>query len=125
MDSSHKLLQKEICIKSPFAHPTVMIRKDFFNRNGFYNEKLKRKQDYHLWVKGVSNSHYANIRECLLQYRVENSKKNLQNIIHMLHVRFLNFLTLKNLKCFLYMLLVPTIQLLKLLKGTFYVQSKK
>ncbi len=55
---------------SPFAHPTVMIRKkileDFKLR---YDEKLKFAQDYKLWSQILENTEGANISIPLLKYR--------------------------------------------------------
>ena len=126
MHSTHIDLKKEICKNSPFAHPTVIIRREFFNSIGLYDENLKRKQDYHLWVRGVSNSCYANIDEYLLKYRVENSQntKNIVDIVNIFYVRFLNFTVLKSLKSFFYMFVLPVSLIIELIRSN-HVQRKK
>jgi len=55
----------------PIIHPTVMIRKDFLDKNNLkYNEKYKKAQDYELWSKAIRICSFALLDEVLLLYRV-------------------------------------------------------
>ena len=59
---------------SPFAHPTVMLHKSFFDKyNLRYNEQYKHAEDYELWVKASKYMKFANIQEVLLDYRWSDS----------------------------------------------------
>jgi glycosyltransferase involved in cell wall biosynthesis len=68
-------------LETPFAHPTVMIRKAILPKANCYDEEYVVSQDYALWTelyaKGVQ---FYNIQEPLLQYRVSGqqimAKKN-------------------------------------------------
>lgn len=70
---------KEIRRYSPLGHPTVLIKREFFYKYGFYNNKLKSgmPEDYDLWcrwyLKGVK---MCNINELLYKYYIckENNK---------------------------------------------------
>jgi len=57
--------------RNPFQHSTVAFRKEFIEQAGFYDEKLRKSQDYELWtralVKGVK---MMNIHEPLIYFRI-------------------------------------------------------
>ncbi len=61
-------------IESPFAHPTVVIRKKSL-KNFRYNEEFRVSQDFKLWVdmyeKGAV---FYNLQETLLKYRVSDKQ---------------------------------------------------
>jgi glycosyltransferase involved in cell wall biosynthesis len=58
---------------TPFAHPSVMIRKEILLQNNlFYNESLMPAEDYDLWTKIVRFGKVYNFKEVLLWYRVHN-----------------------------------------------------
>jgi len=56
------------------THPTVLIRKDVLEKEGFYDEKRGiaqgYPQDYELWSRLIRQNNFANIKKILLQYRV-------------------------------------------------------
>jgi glycosyltransferase involved in cell wall biosynthesis len=55
---------------NPFAHPTVMLRRDVLQRHGLrYNESFRSAQDYELWTRLLMHTRGANLTEPLLQYR--------------------------------------------------------
>lgn len=56
--------------KTPFVHPSVMARREFFSMLGGYDERLKRGQDFDLWVRGGRHFRYANLPEALIRYRI-------------------------------------------------------
>lgn len=61
--------------KSAFAHPVVMIRKDFLEKEGlFYNESVLYAEDYELWSHLVLKSKTANLSEILLNYRSHDTQ---------------------------------------------------
>jgi glycosyltransferase involved in cell wall biosynthesis len=64
-----------ICWKSllgnPFAHPSVMLRRDVLVRHGLtYNESYRTAQDYELWPRLLRHVRGANLEEPLLRYRL-------------------------------------------------------
>lgn len=57
-------------LSSPFAHPTVMMRKECISKT-MYDESYPVSQDYALWVTLYSKgAKFYNIQEILLRYRV-------------------------------------------------------
>lgn len=74
----HDSIVKELW-SCPIIHPSVMFRKVEIQRLGGYSEDLRRRQDYELWFRcAQAGLRFANIAECLLQYRVlePSYKKN-------------------------------------------------
>jgi glycosyltransferase EpsE len=56
--------------RSPFIHPSIIIRKSVFESLGGYDEGLLRNQDYDLWFRFVdSGFHARNMSETLLRWR--------------------------------------------------------
>jgi hypothetical protein len=58
---------------NPFAHPTVMLRREVIERHGLrYDENFRTAQDYELWTRLLTVTSGANLREPLLQYRLRD-----------------------------------------------------
>lgn len=58
-------------LKNPFAHPTVMIRRDVLTQNGLhYDEAFQTAQDYDLWIRLLKHTRGANLSEPLIRYRL-------------------------------------------------------
>jgi glycosyltransferase involved in cell wall biosynthesis len=55
--------------ENPFAHPTVMIRKDTVSAIGGYDPTYDTSQDYELWVRMLDEGRVANLPECLVEIR--------------------------------------------------------
>ncbi|MFK5879322.1 MAG: glycosyltransferase [Flavobacteriaceae bacterium] len=56
-------------LKGPWAaHPTITGKQEWFKENK-YDEKLKRSQDFELWIRTVENSNFVRLSEPLLFYR--------------------------------------------------------
>ena len=51
------------------AHPTVMIKRDLFDKIGYYDPKYHICQDYDLWFRTVKKYRIENIPKVLLSYR--------------------------------------------------------
>ena len=74
MPCTEREIEKVIFKRSPFIHPTVMIRKSFFQEVGLYNESYLKTQDLELWSRAyISGVKMANLPDYLLLYRVENN----------------------------------------------------
>ena len=64
-------IYKMFLYRSPFAHPTIMFRRDIIDKDIFYNPEYKKAEDIdfymRLWQHGY---HFGNLGEKLLKYRV-------------------------------------------------------
>ncbi len=70
-----KDIRAEMLFKSPFAHPSVMLRKQIISDyNIRYNERYLHAEDYDFWVLIAEKSQLANIPEVLLKYRIHNNQ---------------------------------------------------
>lgn len=65
----HAELVRAIFRKNPFIHPTVMARREFYEAMGGYDERLRRAQDYDLWLRGYRSFRYHNLQMPLIYYR--------------------------------------------------------
>ena len=55
---------------NPFVHSSVMMRKTVLQTVGFYRAAFEGAEDYDLWMRISEVTGIANLRECLLQYRI-------------------------------------------------------
>lgn len=56
-------------INTEFFHPSVIIRKSFFEKVGLYDVSFRRSQDKELWLRGLNyGCQYANLNEPLIEY---------------------------------------------------------
>jgi len=74
MPKYHKDCASILPKTTPFIHPTVVIRRTFFDKVGFYDESLRKAQDYELWARGMNCAYYANLADILLDYTVPKNK---------------------------------------------------
>jgi glycosyltransferase involved in cell wall biosynthesis len=68
----HEELVRRIYRECPFYHPSVMVRREFYQTYGGYDERMKRSCDYDLWLKGYREYRYQNLPEPIIRYRVRN-----------------------------------------------------
>lgn len=61
--------------RNPFAHPTVMFRRSFFEKTGcFYPTEYIRNEDTGLWLEGFKHGvKGANLSDVTLNFRVTNA----------------------------------------------------
>lgn len=57
-----------LIIGSPFAHPTIMMRR--LSPIQHYDENIRRSQDYDLWIRLSGKGQFYNLPQSLLFYRV-------------------------------------------------------
>ena len=77
--SNHEKISVGLCISSTFGHPTIMGRKQIFEKLK-YNKKFEKVEDYELWSRLIFEGQVANLDEVLLFYRVhENQVSTLFN----------------------------------------------
>ena len=59
-----------LLFESVLAHPSVMIRRDVFERHGLaYDSAMPHAEDYDLWVRAARVTKLANVPQVLLRYR--------------------------------------------------------
>jgi glycosyltransferase involved in cell wall biosynthesis len=56
--------------ENPFIHPSIMFRKDAFNKAGQYSEKMLTGQDYVLINRMSKYGQFYNIETPLIKYRI-------------------------------------------------------
>jgi len=78
MPITHEEIISSILFICPFAHPSVMIRKDALLKLDFiYREDFKHSEDYDLWSRLVFTGNCKNIPEYLLKYRVHGAQASI------------------------------------------------
>ena len=66
-------IRKQILVKNPFAHSSVMYVRDFIKEIGGYNEDLSGIEDYDLWLRIGIEWKFFNLNDYVLKYRVHGS----------------------------------------------------
>jgi len=113
---NHNDLLKFFSKRDPVAHPTVMFRRSFFQKAGFYNEETLLFEDTSLWYYGfLSGCIFANLPFIGVKYRRGSSfykrrsefKKSIQLFKYRILVinRGLNFSIASDIYAFGYLLL--------------------
>lgn len=62
-------LQYDLLWNTPFVHPSLMIRKECFEKEGGFYTGKELFEDYDMWSRIALHYKLANIPEILLQYR--------------------------------------------------------
>lgn len=73
MPEQHDDISSNIYRKSPFIHPSVMMRRTFLEPMGGYDPRLRRAEDIDLWTRGHRNFIYHNLPEPLVRFRVRRN----------------------------------------------------
>lgn len=80
----HDLCTLSLISKVPFAHPSVMIRKSFLEKNDIkYGQSLNNKaEDFDLWIRlHEKGAKFSNVNEIIFKYRiVKNSLSKINNL---------------------------------------------
>jgi glycosyltransferase involved in cell wall biosynthesis len=68
---AHADIQAGMVQRNTLAHPSLLIRRGFFDEVGGYDDRFESAEDYELWTRGILfGKQYANIREPLTYYRL-------------------------------------------------------
>jgi hypothetical protein len=67
---------------SPFAHPTVIVRKEVVLASGGYRKALLDADDYDLWLRMSERTQLANLERCVLRYRIHRDQVSITNMPH-------------------------------------------
>tara|TARA_B100001769_G_C22094288_1_gene590274 strand:- start:134 stop:913 length:780 start_codon:yes stop_codon:yes gene_type:complete len=74
--AKHNDICKNIYKVNPFIHSSIMMRKNFLERNNGYKFiGNKNIEDYYLWIRGHKNSIYENMQECLMDINMRDAPK--------------------------------------------------
>lgn len=95
--------------KNALAHPSVLIRRECYDKVGFYNERYAQIPDWDLWVRLCMNYEIHILTERLLKIRILKNKANasaerpdsIRRIIWETHQMLKNFLNIKDIEEFL------------------------
>lgn len=78
---THEDLVSQPFLKAHFFHPSVIIRKRFFESVGLYDETFLRVQDKELWLRGLrAGCRYANLSIPLIEYSTGGYIRSWQSI---------------------------------------------
>ncbi|MGV8934021.1 MAG: glycosyltransferase [Gallionellaceae bacterium] len=90
--SDHSAIQRKMHLTTPLAHPTVIVRREVFNRCGIYDTAFRNAEDLDLWLR-FSNGDviFANLPEVLVRYRQQNTHRPFRHLQFNLKARLKNF----------------------------------
>ncbi len=74
MPETHEHIIQFMFKSTPFIHPTVMMKREFLESLGGYDEVLRRVQDYDLWLRGRHIGCFGNLQEELLYYSYDKER---------------------------------------------------
>jgi glycosyltransferase involved in cell wall biosynthesis len=57
----------------PIAHPTVMVRREVYEKHGYYDPGFPHAEDYELWLRISPVIQIANLPESLVQIRLHSN----------------------------------------------------
>jgi glycosyltransferase involved in cell wall biosynthesis len=64
-------------LRSPLAHPTVMLRREIIDKGFYYDENFPKAEDLELWLRLMKNGYkLTNIPNTVLSYRVQGNLAN-------------------------------------------------
>ena len=69
---THRELVDRIFQENPFVHPTVVMRRSFLVSTRGYDDRLRRAQDYDLWLRGYRQCIFQNVSVPLVHYRLRS-----------------------------------------------------
>ncbi|MEK7104026.1 MAG: glycosyltransferase, partial [Patescibacteria group bacterium] len=72
-------IKKKLLFNNQIIHSSWFAKKDILIKEGLYNEKFKKAQDYEFVLRLATKYKIANLPENLLKYRVLKTSLSLQN----------------------------------------------
>jgi glycosyltransferase involved in cell wall biosynthesis len=69
------------------CHPSIMIRKGFYDEIGFYNERMANIPDLDMWVRLCLKYNFHILDEKLTKFRVRKDEKNVSGNNPTTHIR--------------------------------------
>ena len=105
----HNEIVKWLNKSSPFLHPSVLIRRSFFQKIGGYDDSYYRAQDYDLWHRGKNIARYCNLQIPLINY-TDKEKLSIQSVADSFRIRIKHAGSTKELLILLFWLLVGVVK---------------
>jgi len=68
------VIEKFLLLGNCVAHPSVMVRKTFYEKAGPYQLEAKHVEDYELWTRVPQSTRIAALPDALLDYRIHDQK---------------------------------------------------
>lgn len=100
----NKMIKAELLFSSPFAHPSVIIRRKVLAKyNLSYNGECLHAEDYELWYQCSKVTELANLPHVLLRYRIvsnsitrraDEDNKGRENILKGIYSQMLDMLNI-------------------------------
>lgn len=89
---THEQCLSSFICRNPLAHPTVMFRRSFFDKAGYYPMEVPSLDDVAMWHQGFMNGCiFANVPEIYLKYRRDSNfykrRGSLKKLIILLRYR--------------------------------------
>jgi hypothetical protein len=76
--TSDREIREELKKRNAFWHPTVLIRKDAYDRVGGYRSAFTQSDDYDLWLRISEHYECANLKQKVLNYRIHPQQLSLR-----------------------------------------------
>ena len=111
---SNEKIRKKLLKTNPIVHGSVMVRREVFDKVGFYNEDFKYVQDYELWGRIAEFCKLHNLPEFLLKRKITDNclsnNKKLLKIRARLTLKA-QYRIIRNMQCpiYSYFLFLPNI----------------
>jgi glycosyltransferase involved in cell wall biosynthesis len=88
----HAAIERRFQTTTGIAHPTVMVRKHIFDEQGGYDPSFRFAEDLELWLRLLNlGVRFANLKEVLVRYRQQNTRRNQVHWRYNLRARTRNF----------------------------------
>lgn len=89
----HQEILRTIFVHNPFAHGTMMLRRNIVQQVGTYDARFLHNEDYDLWLRIAARYTTANIPEPLVLRRVHTKNITVEKELELVRYRIL---TLRN-----------------------------
>lgn len=77
----HDDISAHLFFRSPFGHPTVVMRRAFLEKSGLrYDAAARHAEDFDLWVRARPWTRFANVPRFLLEYRSHEQQVSTEQI---------------------------------------------
>jgi glycosyltransferase involved in cell wall biosynthesis len=123
----HDLCTLSLISKVPFAHPSVMIRKSFLEKNDIkYGQSLNNKaEDFDLWIRlHEKGAKFSNVNKIIFKYRiVKNSLSKINNLKIKQETKAMTKLFCKNNKNYILEILDKKMHNLNLEEESLFVRA--
>jgi len=91
--------------RSPFSHPTVMMRREIVDKGLLYNENFVQSEDLEFWMRLMKKGYkFYNLKDILLDFRISDdfeNKRSGRQLKSNYKARYLNFTWNSPIRCIL------------------------